>query len=185
MTIDVILDYINENRDSINPQVLLTLVSQYAESSGEITDATAVAADLVKGKIAYNNSGKIVGTLEVLDTSDATAVASDILATKTAYVNGEKVTGTMASVEGKTITPSTAEQTVEGQKYLTSNVIVSGDANLVSTNIKNGVTIFGVSGNANVVDTTEASNAATAEDITAGKIAFVNGQKITGTKPVA
>lgn len=185
MTIDVILDYINENRDSINPQVLLTLVNEYAESTGEITDATAVATDLVKGKIAYNNAGRFEGTLEVLDTSDATAVASDILATKTAYVNGKKITGIMASVEGQTITPSTSEQTVEGQKYLTSNVVVSGDANLVSANIKNGVTIFGVSGNTNVVDTTEAASAATAEDITEGKIAFVNGQKITGIKPIA
>lgn len=185
MSIDVILDYINENRDSINPQVLLTLVNEYAESSGEITDATAVAADLVKDKIAYNNSGKIVGTLEVLDTSDANAIASDILATKTAYVNGEKITGTMASVEGQTITPTIENQTVEGNKYLSGTITVSGDSNLVSGNIKNGVSIFGVSGNANVIDTTESSNAAAAGDITEGKVAFVNGQKIVGTKPAA
>ena len=146
MTIDVILDYINENRDSINPQVLLTLVNEYAESTGEITDATAVAADLVEGKIAYNNSGKIVGTLEVLDTSDANAIASDILATKTAYVNGEKITGTMATVNGSTITPSTQAQTIQGNKYLSGNIVVSGDANLVAGNIKSGVTIFGVAG---------------------------------------
>lgn len=48
---------------------------------------------------------------------------------------------------GKTVTPSTTQQTaVASGKYTTGNVYVAGDSNLVADNIKNGVSIFGVTG---------------------------------------
>lgn len=81
-----------------------------------------------------------------LDTSDATAAAADILKDKTAYVNGQKVTGTITSVNAQTITPTTTDQTVNGNVFLVGAIIVAGDANLLAENIKSGVTIFGVTG---------------------------------------
>ena len=81
-----------------------------------------------------------------LDTSDATAAAADILKDKTAYVNGQKVTGTITSVNAQTITPTTTDQTVNGNVFLTGAITVAGDANLLAENIKSGVTIFGVTG---------------------------------------
>lgn len=81
-----------------------------------------------------------------LDTSDATAAAADILKDKTAYVNGQKVTGTITSVNAQTITPTTTDQTVNGNVFLTGVITVAGDANLLAENIKSGVTIFGVTG---------------------------------------
>lgn len=81
-----------------------------------------------------------------LDTSDATATAADILKDKTAYVNGQKVTGTITSVNAQTITPTTTDQTVNGNVFLTGAITVAGDANLLAENIKSGVTIFGVTG---------------------------------------
>lgn len=48
---------------------------------------------------------------------------------------------------GKTVTPSTTQQTaVASGKYTTGNVYVAGDNNLKSGNIKSGVSIFGVAG---------------------------------------
>lgn len=48
---------------------------------------------------------------------------------------------------GKTVTPSTTQQTaVASGKYTTGNVYVAGDNNLKSGNIKSGVSIFGVTG---------------------------------------
>lgn len=48
---------------------------------------------------------------------------------------------------GKTVTPSTTQQTaVASGKYTTGNVYVAGDNNLNSGNIKSGVSIFGVTG---------------------------------------
>ena len=81
-----------------------------------------------------------------LDTSDATAAAADILKDKTAYVNGQKVTGTITSINAQTITPTTTDQTVNGNVFLTGAITVAGDVNLLAENIKSGVTIFGVTG---------------------------------------
>lgn len=45
-----------------------------------------------------------------------------------------------------TITPTTTAQTISAGQYLTGAQTVSGDANLVSANIAQGVSIFGVQG---------------------------------------
>ncbi|MCP4696819.1 MAG: DUF1566 domain-containing protein [Gammaproteobacteria bacterium] len=69
--------------------------------------------------------------------------------------------------------------TIPAALYSGSKTATANDANLVSANIKNGVTIFGVAGAANVVDTT-AGTAATG-DILTGKTAFVTGSLVTGS----
>ena len=47
----------------------------------------------------------------------------------------------------KTVTPTTTNQTaVSSGRYVTGNVVVAGDANLVPENIAEGVSIFGVQG---------------------------------------
>lgn len=46
----------------------------------------------------------------------------------------------------QTITPGTADKTIESGRYLTGAQTIKGDANLVADNIKSGVSIFGVTG---------------------------------------
>ena len=46
-----------------------------------------------------------------------------------------------------TYTPGTTDQTIASGTYLTGTQTISGDSDLVAGNIKNGVTIFGVTGN--------------------------------------
>jgi hypothetical protein len=76
------------------------------------------------------------------------------------------------------INPSTEEQIKEG---LINKVVVPGDAELKSENIKKGVNIFGVEGGFDAVDTRDAT--ATSNDIVEGTTAYVNNQKIDGNVP--
>lgn len=76
------------------------------------------------------------------------ATAANVLTGKTfTSSSGLKVTGTIPSVSGKTIIPSTSSQTaILSGRYATGNITVSGSSNLIASNIKSGVNIFGVTG---------------------------------------
>lgn len=89
---------------------------------------------------------KVLAISTGIDTSDATATEGDILFDKTAYVDGQKLTGTIESLEATEYIPSEIDQTIEAGKYLAGNQIIKGDMNLLPTNIRKGVTIFGVEG---------------------------------------
>ena len=116
--------------------------------------ADSVKADkLLKGVTAHRADGeKITGTCEYdANTQDATATEAEILATKTAYNKGVKVTGTMknnGAVAG-TISTKAGKYTVP-QGYHDGSGTVQIDATeqakLIPTNIRDGVTVLGVTG---------------------------------------
>ena len=87
------------------------------------------------------------GTAKFVDTSDGDAAASDMLSGKKAYVNGTLVTGNIQSKAAATYTPTTSDQTIAADQYLSGAQTVKGDVNLVASNILQGVSIFGVNGN--------------------------------------
>lgn len=87
------------------------------------------------------------GTAKFMDTSAGDAAAGDMLSGKKAYAGGQLVTGNIQSKAAATYTPGTSDQTIQAGQYLSGAQTISGDANLVSSNILNGVTIFGVTGN--------------------------------------
>lgn len=68
------------------------------------------------------------------------------------------------------------------QKVMNEEKLAGGNANssLIANNIKKGITIGGITGTLEIIDTSDAN--ATPEDITFGKTAYVNGIKITGTR---
>lgn len=103
-------------------------------------DANFGAANIKYNVAMWGTTGTFTG--------DATATAGQMLASAVAYVQGAKVTGTIPTVAGgNTITPTTTSQTaIAATTYATSAITVAGDSSLVSTNIANGVSIFGVTG---------------------------------------
>lgn len=79
--------------------------------------------------------------------------------------------------ENLNIIPSKNAQKYDG---LYKEISVTGDNNLISSNIKKNVEIFGVFGTVEEgIDTTDAN--AVANDIVVGKTAYVNNKKLTGT----
>lgn len=121
-----------------------------------IIDLTAdtVTADLIlKGATAHGADGeKITGTCEFdANTQDATATAAEILTGKTAYNKGNKITGVMknnGAVSGKISTKAGKYTVPQGYHDGSGTVQIDAteQAKLIATNIRQGVTILGVTG---------------------------------------
>lgn len=152
----------------------ITFTAEADDEEGEIhVRATATqSAGYAKGGSTYNdvfpkltvsgdaatmecNGAKI--TRRVASATQATpsiTVSSTGLITASAtqtegYVSAgtESITEQLTTQAGKTVTPTTSNQTaVASGRYTTGAITVKGDSNLVAGNIKKGVSIFGVTG---------------------------------------
>lgn len=167
---------------SYTPTTSVQTISSGQYLSGVQTiagDVNLVAGNIKNGLSIFGVAGNYTG----LDTSDATATAAEILLGKTAYVNDTKITGTIQNLpsEYQVIAPSAETVVIYPGYYIDQGMVIAGEPNLISGNIKAGKTIFGVSGDNNVIDTTEAVEPASSTDIQLNHVAFVNGTKITGT----
>ena len=60
--------------------------------------------------------------------------------------DGEILTGTIPSQGAQTITPGTSNRTIASGRYLSGTQTIQGDSDLVASNIRSGVNIFGVTG---------------------------------------
>lgn len=120
------------------------------------------AADLLSGKQLIDRDGNILtGSMEsVSHPNPSISVSSSGLITASHTQDSGKVTGGITSTTrqlttqaGRTITPGTSQQTaVASGRYTTGAVYVAGDSDLVASNIKSGVNIFGVTGTYKGVD---------------------------------
>lgn len=114
------------------------------------------AADLLSGKQLIDQDGNIVtGSMaSVSHPNPSISVSSSGLITASHTQSSGKVTGGTTSATqqlttqaAKTVTPGTSSQTaVASGRYTTGAVTVAGSSNLVASNIKSGVNIFGVTG---------------------------------------
>lgn len=119
----------------------------------DLTADTVTAAQLAKGVTAHDKTGTIItGTnTKDSDTSADTAAASEVLKGKTAHVKGALVTGTMpnnGAVAGTIATVAGAYTVPQGYHDGSGKVTIDAteQAKLVAKNIRQGVTILGVTG---------------------------------------
>ena len=119
----------------------------------DLTGDTVTADKVLKGYTAHDKSGEtITGTCNFdVDSEDATVAVAEMLNGKTAYARGSKITGTMPNNGAVTESISTKAQEVsiaQGYHDGSGTVAISSteQAKIIATNIRDGVTILGVTG---------------------------------------
>ena len=153
-----------------------------------------MAQNVIINGVTYSNVPEVDipksggGTATFYDPSDATAEQGDILSGKNAYISGGKKNGSMPNNGSTSGTISSKDGSVTIPAGYTSggSVTISSteQAKIIANNIRSGVTLLGINGSTNVVNTNIASGGAAAGDIMNGKKAYVNGELITGSATV-
>ena len=135
-------------------------------------------------EVTYDNQGVTENLTETLDKlyrelkeykTSGSVTSTEMLEGSTGYAKGKLVTGSIKRKEAQTYIPGTTDQTISSGQYLNGDQIVKGDVHLVASNIKSGISLFGVTG----TFTSDAN--AIANQILSGKTAYVKGNKITGS----
>jgi hypothetical protein len=110
--------------------------------------------NVTRAEIRYNGAAGYI-TPNTLIAIDQTKMAAAGGLTAGKMISGQSafgIAGSIPAIGGQTINPGTSQQTVSSSgKYMTGNVVVNGDADLISNNILRGKNIFNVAGSDNVL----------------------------------
>lgn len=119
----------------------------------DLTADTVTADKILSSYTAHDAKGDtITGTCEFdVNSQDATVKVAEILLGKTAYARGTKLTGTMPNNGAVSLAISAVDQEVSiAQGYHdgsgTVSILSTEQAKLIASNIKQGITILGVTG---------------------------------------
>lgn len=121
-------------------------ISAVADGSAT-TPATTITPNALT--ISVDSDGLITASNTQKTQSVTPTVSAGYVSTGTAgtiTVSAVSKTSQLSTIGATTYTPTTTDQTIASGKYLTGTQTISGDANLAQGNIKQGVTIFGVTG---------------------------------------
>lgn len=169
-------------------------------NSGSVT-ATPLISRNGYGTSVYN--GLTGNTKEItLSASDTTYVpiktgkttqnaptvnASGLVTATSTVTEGYQVAGTKSNTlqlttKGTaTITPGTTNQEINAGTYIIGKQTILGDADLIASNIKKNVEIFGVTGT--FTTTPSGKTALTAAALRSGYAGFINGTQVNGSMP--
>ena len=149
-----------------------TIAVGYYNGSGKVEgDSNLIPGNIRSGVAIFG----VAGDTNVVNTSSGDAAAGDMLSGKKAWVAGGEVTGNAtagASVEGA---DGSAVVGIPDGLYFGSKTATAYDSDLVEGNIKDGVTVFGVTG------TFPSDGTAVAGDVKSGSTFYTtSGSKLTG-----
>lgn len=118
-------------------------VTNYASASVNAGTATNSGTASVGGATVTAGTNSITLSKSVPITPDVTA---GYISSGTSGNVSVSLTGSVTTKGATTYTPTTTNQTIASGTYLTGTQTIAGDADLVASNIKKDVDIFGVTG---------------------------------------
>ena len=116
-----------------------------SQQTKAVASGSATAPATISGTSATVSTG--TNTITLSKTVSVTpTVTAGYVASGTAANSSVSLTASVTTKAATTYTPTTSDQTIASGTYLTGAQTIKGDADLVASNIKSGVTIFGVAG---------------------------------------
>ena len=120
-----------------------------SQATKSVDSGSATAPATISGTSASLSTGS--NTLTLSKTISVTpTVTAGYVASGTAGNSSVSLTASVTTKAAATITPGTSDQTIAAGTYLTGAQTISGDADLVASNIVYGKNIFGVDGSAKI-----------------------------------
>ena len=117
-----------------------------SQQTASVAAGVVTAPDSISGSSAGISTGTNTITLTKSVSVTPNVTTAGYISSGTAGASSVSLTASVNIKAATTYTPTTSDQTIAKQTYLTGAQTIKGDANLTASNIKSGVTIFGVSG---------------------------------------
>ena len=95
----------------------------------------------------HNGSGYAQQSITNRQSTTYTMSANGTVTILEGWYTGGTIKQELTTQGATTLKGTSTQQKVSKNRYMTGDVVIKGDANLVASNIKKGVTIFGVTGN--------------------------------------
>lgn len=144
----------------------------FVDSSGAVTDGSMVnqgawtstrtsngytyipagyhnGSGYVRANVSSSTTYGTLGTPTISVNSSTGVITANSTVSSSGYISSSSTkSGTLSQTTqaAQTITPGTSNKTISSGVFLTGTQTIKGDKNLVASNIKSGVSIFGVSG---------------------------------------
>lgn len=107
---------------------------------------TATSPTSISGTSASVSTGTNTLTLSKTISVTPRVTTAGYVSSGTAGNSSVSLTASVTTKSAATYTPTTSNQTIASGTYLTGTQTISGDSKLIASNIKKGVSIFGVTG---------------------------------------